>query len=288
VADIEQFTSDLSAIAEMLRQCRLNEDKQVKARKEAIKSEELNRASNEWNAVIVGYNEKLWQAGKMQMPAVHVDFQGAIKGLKTVASLRSKLNDEIARGKIEASATFEKITSNLDLLKMHAGEYIFLFSDIQTLCVEDADYIQAIATQRVNDHKAQEDARIQAEAKRIADEQIERDRFNAEQKAKHEAAEQARTQAEAQRTQEAPAQAPTVQAEIAARTISQRPAVTTEQCPSHELSDYHRGHIDGKKEGITAGLELAIAIFKKHGDKAFVKAVEDFIEVGAQEAMKAA
>lgn len=176
VADIDKFVKDLGAISEMLRQCRLNEDKQVKARKEAIKNEELTRASNEWNAVIVGYNEQLYKLAKVQMPHISVDLQGAIKGLKTVASLRSKLNDEIARGKIVASNTFEQIKNNLQLLNMIAGEYMELFADLQTICLKEADYIKAIAKQRVDEHKAAEQERIQAEAQRIANEQIEKDR----------------------------------------------------------------------------------------------------------------
>lgn len=199
VSDIDKFVKDLGTISEMLRQCRLNEDKQVKARKEAIKLEELNRASIEWGTVIINYDEKLWKIGKVKMPTVTIDLHGAIKGLKTVGSLRSRLNDEIARGKIEAAAIYEKIVFNIDLLSMHAGEYGFLFSDIQNLVLKDSDYVTAIAQQRVSEHKAAEHDRIQAEAQRIANEQIERDRQaeQARRQAKHEAAERAKAQAAA-------------------------------------------------------------------------------------------
>ena len=287
VSDIDKFVKDLGAIAEMLRQCRLNEDKQVKARKEAIKLEEITRASNEWNAVIVGYNEKLWKSAKVQMPIVHVDFQGAIKGLKTVASLRSKLNDEIARGKIEAAKIYENIITNLQLLNMIAGEYMELFADLQMICVKDADYIKAIAKQRVDEHKAAEQKRIHEEAQRIANEQIEKDRQAESARAQAAALEAVKpleakvaplreekaTLLEAPQSEEVPAE------------YEQYATQAAEHCPSHEpqLSDYHRGHIDGKQEGIIAGLDLAIAIFMKHGEKGFVKAVEDFIEVGSQQ-----
>lgn len=132
------------------------------------------------------------------MPAVFVDFQGAIKGLKTVASLRSKLNDEIARGKIEAAKAYEKLSSNAELITHGIAEgYLFLFQDLQSLCAYEKEPLIAIVKQRISEYEAKEQARIQAEAQRIANEQIERDRFNAAQKAKHEAAELAKAQAEA-------------------------------------------------------------------------------------------
>ena len=219
VSDIDKFVKDLGAISEMLRQCRLNEDKQVKARKEAIKHEEVARANNEFNAHTVGMNERLYVMAKVQMPTItSFDPLGAIKSLKTVASLRSKLNDEIARAKIQADAIYEKIVFNIDLLKMHAGEYGFLFSDIQNLVLKDSDYVTAIAQQRVTEHKAAEHARIQAEAQRIANEQIERDRFNAEKIAMREQAEaQAKTTLEAQlkAAQEAINKSPVFAPEIA-------------------------------------------------------------------------
>lgn len=164
VADIDKFTKDLGAISEMLRQCRLNEEKQVKARKEAIKHEEITRASNEWNAVIVGYNEKLWTLAKVQMPAVYVDLQGAIKGLKTVSSLRSKLNDELARGKIEAGAVFEKICLGVSLIQQFAGDKLFLFSDLQNIVDKDSEYISAVVGKRIADYEAAEQARMKQQA----------------------------------------------------------------------------------------------------------------------------
>lgn len=291
VADIDKFVKDLGAISEMLRQCRLNEDKQVKARKEAIKHEELTRASNEWNSVIVGYNEQLWNAGKVQMPAVYIDLQGAIKGLKTVASLRSKLNDEIARGKIEAAKVFDNITTNIQLLRMIAGEYMELFADLQAICVKDADYIKAIAKQRVDEHKAAEQARIQAEAQRIANEQIERDR-QAEAARQQQAAQPAIETIAISESEEVPAE----YEQYAAQSESADPYpanpmyVATKEMQEEfeesfvDLSDYQKGFNAGR----IAGLDLALAIFIKHGSAGFAKAVEDFIEVGAPEVSKAA
>lgn len=306
VADIDKFVKDLGAISEMLRQCRLNEDKQVKARKETIKHEEVARAHNEFNAHTVGMNEKLYAMARVQMPMItSFDPLGVIKGLKTVSSLRSKLNDEIARAKIQADAIYEKIVFNIDLLKMHAGEYGFLFSDIQQLVLKDSDYVTAIAQQRVSEHKTAEQARIQAEAQRIANEQIARDKFNAEQIEKNKQAEahreQARILAEQQAAERAIAQAQAVvaiQPLEAAMNAEALPADYEQyaaQTPEFEeafnnvftRSDYQSGFAAGKLEGVKAGLELALKIFEKNGGNNFESSVRNFLDVGVPENLAA-
>jgi predicted phage-related endonuclease len=204
VADIDKFVKDLGAISEMLRQCRLNEDKQVKARKEAIKNDAIRDAQESFATHIDFICKGLSQYG-VTMPVIHVDFAGAIKGLKTISSVAGKLNDVIAQGKIEAQAMENKIRSNLELLDHIAEGYSHLFYDKQNLVVNTSEYIAAVAKQRIAEYEAKEQARIQAEAQRIASEQIERDRFNQEQIAKRE-------QAEAQAAERAKAQAAALEA----------------------------------------------------------------------------
>lgn len=303
VADIDKFVKDLGAISEMLRQCRLNEDKQVKARKEAIKHEEVTRAHNEFNAHTVGMNERLYKMAKVQMPLIaSFDPLGTIKGLKTVASLRSKLNDEIARAKIQADAIYEKIVFNIDTIKMHAGDYGFLFSDMQNLVLKDSEYVTAIAQQRVSEHKAAEQARIQAEAQRLANEQLERDRFNKEQMEKREQAEA--QAAERAKTQDAlNSSAATILHTIPVHVGDEVVQVVTHahedipadyeqyaaQAPAFEESFNQVFAAEIKpaaetkndfQKGVISGLELALKIFAKHGANGFTKAVQDFIEVG--------
>jgi predicted phage-related endonuclease len=180
VADIDQFTRDLSAISEMLRQCRLNEDKQVKARKEQIRLEIINDVKAKFQAHVDAINTAIAQANvsfpSIRLPAVNVDFLSAIKGKKTVKSLIESANDELARGKIEANRIAGIIDVNLEMLNMVAVGYDGLFADIQQLVVMDREALNAIAQQRINTHKENEQKKIQAAAQLIADQQIERDR----------------------------------------------------------------------------------------------------------------
>lgn len=293
VADIDKFVKDLGAISEMLRQCRLNEDKQVKDRKEKIRIEIVNEAMTQWNAHLNLINEKL---DSVKLPAISIDLVQAIKGKKTVASLRSAANDELARAKIEANALAEKITYNIQLLRMIAGEYMELFADLQTICVKDADYIKAIAKQRVDEHKAAEQARIQAEAQRIANEQIEKDR-QAELAKAQAAAVQAIQPLEAEvkpvREQQLdlvdsiPAEYEQYASQTKSFDESFNSVFNDEPEPIVDLSEFQKGRALGEREGIIKGLDLALMIFIKHGAAGFAKAVEDFIEVGAPETEQA-
>lgn len=268
VADIDMFSKELGAIGEMLRQCRLNEDKQVKARKEAIKAEELSLALGEWNHCVAEINSGLFALGKVRLPTIHADFQGAIKGLKTVASLRSKLNDELARAKIEAEQLRKHIVNNVELIEALAPDHKFLFSDIQQLVERESEYVATIVKGRLADHKQAEQERIQAEAKRIADAQVAKDRaeqeakeqeaakFNESQIAKFAEAQAAAVEAVAplQSTLAAETQAVMIKAAMTAPVVMPEQPEYTE--PMVDMSDYQRG--------IVAGLELAKNILIKN------------------------
>lgn len=302
VADIDKFVKDLGAISEMLRQCRLNEDKQVKDRKEKIRLEIITESMGLWNTHLNLINETL---KPIKLPAVSIDFVQAIKGKKTVASLRSAANDELARAKIEADRVFTIVSANLEMLREIAGDYRFLFADTQSICAYEKESLRAIAIQRINEHKANvaEAARIENERlaklkadedERIANEQIEKDRQ----------AELAKAQAaavEAVKPLEVEVKPVREQQLDLAESIPADYEQYAAQAPQFEqsfnqvfnddnvepmvdLSDYQKGFNAGR----IAGLDLALAIFIKHGSSGFAKAVEDFIEVGAPEAQSKA
>jgi putative phage-type endonuclease len=180
VVDIDKFSRDLEAIASMLRECRLNEDKQVKQRKDQIRFEIIDSAKAALVAHVKTANEAIAALGhgfrQITMPLIAADFAGAIKGKKTIKSLQESANDELARAKIEANRVLSIIDANLAMLKVAAKDYSFLFSDIQSLIAKDAEDLKAIAINRIAEHKNQEQAKIDAEAARVANEAVEAER----------------------------------------------------------------------------------------------------------------
>ena len=112
-------------------------DKLVKARKVAIRDEIVIGAAKALQTHIDKINESF--GGKVRMPHVTADFAGAIKGKKTITSLRDSADTELARAKIEASQIGDGIRANLESLRTLAKDHAFLFNDAQQLVLKDND-----------------------------------------------------------------------------------------------------------------------------------------------------
>jgi len=166
----------------LTRDNRLAAEKLLAARKDTIRADAVLDGRNAMQDHIAALNLRI---GKPWMPAVAYDFAGAIKGLRTMDSMRNAISTELARAKIEANTVADRITINLKTLQGHA-DHEFLFADTALLVLKAPDDLAAVVQNRINTHQAKESARIEAERARIA----------AEERAKAEAAAQATAQAE--------------------------------------------------------------------------------------------
>lgn len=200
IHDVDAFCRGLAEIGEHMRQARLAGEKQVKARKDEIKASMRNNALAAFKEHCAQLNQRL---GSVTLPDIHEGFAGAMKGKRTLATLQDAVDTELARLKIEANEWAEKILTNLDTLREIATGYEALFRDRQELALKDAETVRLIAKQRVDEYKAEEERKLEAERERIRleeeakakaeverQQQEERDRLAAEQRAKDE---QART-----------------------------------------------------------------------------------------------
>lgn len=151
-------------------------EKLVKAEKERRKGEIVAGGVAEFTKYVAGLNERL---GKLYMPIVPVDFGGAVRGLKSMTSMKNAVATELARAKIAASEIADKIERNLKWLRENAQDYTGLFADTATLVLKPHDDFVAQAQLRISTEKARQQAeheRIAAEAaanerQRLADEQ---------------------------------------------------------------------------------------------------------------------
>lgn len=147
---------------------RLELDKLVKARKEQVRTDIYNEGVNALRDHIAHLNDRL---GKPYMPSFHADFAGAMRGKKTVASLRDAVSTTLAAAKIETNSIADKIEINLKALREQAKDYAFLFADTAQLVQKAADDCQAVITARISEHKQAEEKRLAAERERIAEEE---------------------------------------------------------------------------------------------------------------------
>lgn len=181
-ADIELAIRTIDDVKAELRAKRLEIDKLVKAREQAIKIEIKFGGESDWNK----HKSELQASIKgVQLIVSEPDLAGAMKNKRTIDSLRNAVNTEVANAKIAASQVARDIKEKLAFMQDNASEYRFLFNDLQTIIYKPMDDLQLVVTTRIEQHKKSEAERLEQERQRIA----------AEEKAKLEAAEKAKQEA---------------------------------------------------------------------------------------------
>lgn len=163
---IDELFSSLDRISAHARETRLKVDKLVKAQELLVKTSIKQKAELALAEHIAGINRTL---GQVALPNVHVDFAGAMKNKRTIASLQDAVDTELARAKIDASQVADSIRLNLNSLAELAVDHAFLFSDVQQLVTKANDDLVTLIKFRISEHQKAE--REKADAKRIAKEQ---------------------------------------------------------------------------------------------------------------------
>lgn len=200
-ASIDDLFRTIDAIKEEARQKRLTLDKLVKAEKENRKSEIVAQArkayGDHWSALCR-------RVGGEWIPAVGVSyFADAIKGLKSLDSMRDKVSTALANAKIEANAIADRIDANRKLV-----EDMSLMPDFGAICTKATEDFAALYGMRKQQRAEAEAKRLEAEREKIRREEEARARAEAEKIAQAErdrilAEEQARLRAEAEERQKA-------------------------------------------------------------------------------------
>ncbi len=162
VDTMRRLVADYKALS---RTTRLQKEKLVAARKEAIKGEIVAGGVAAFAQYVRELNASM---PANYMPQVPADFGGCIKGLKSVDSLRNAVDSELARAKIAASEIANRIRTNIG--QIDAANAPMLFADISTLVLKAPDDLAAVIAQRV----AAEAQRKEAERERIRAEEAAR------------------------------------------------------------------------------------------------------------------
>ena len=196
---ISQLFQTIDAVRDEARAVRLTLDKLVKAEKENRKAEIVAQAVTALNAHVHALNQRTAPASiptAMYAPSLIGE---AIKGLKSLDSMRDKIGAALANAKIEANAIADRIDANRKTV-----EDMSLMPDFAAVCTKAPDDFAALYALR-------KQQRAEAEAKRL---EAERERIRREEEAKAKAAEaeRARLRAEAETREQA------IQADAAKRT----------------------------------------------------------------------
>jgi putative phage-type endonuclease len=189
--DIDAVIRTLDEVNEEARQVRLRLEKLVKSRKQEIRDKIVLDANEAFRKHLAELEAGF--GGNIRMPAVAIDVANAIKGKKTITSLRDAADTELARAKVEASTIATGITHNLTTLRDQAAGFEFLFHDAQQLVLKASEDLQAVISNRINEHKQAEQLRQDQERERIRQEELKKieDQKLAEQQAAAQPAEPA-------------------------------------------------------------------------------------------------
>jgi len=157
-ADIDKLFRVIDELKEKMRSKRLTLDKLVTSEKQARRNEIVDAAQIELAEYVSGINTKL---DVVYLPSNNADFHAAAKGKKTITSIQSSVNDELARVKIEVIKTTTLIDTNLVFIRKEAEEYKFLFRDLQQIILSEVEAFASIVKTRISDHKISEEERLE-------------------------------------------------------------------------------------------------------------------------------
>jgi putative phage-type endonuclease len=153
MSSIDELMRTGNHVRDQLRTKRLALSKQIETRKTQIKESAVAERRQKYADHVEALNNAL---GDVSIVVPAPDFVGAIKGLKTIASLYDKLDTALANGKISADAAAKDLRAKLDWYEPLKAEYGFLFRDLQALIQKPVEDFELAVTTRVEQHKQAE------------------------------------------------------------------------------------------------------------------------------------
>jgi putative phage-type endonuclease len=192
-ADIAAVFQTMDEVSAETRRIRLELDKLVKTEKESRRAAIVAEAVKDVREHYEGINASLGQHAIAIPAGIQATIGEAIKGKKTLSSIRDAANTAGATAKIDASQRADRIRANVAVLSEYT-DYAHLFADRVQLCAtkELAD-LKNLALARINEHREAEERRREADRDRIRQEEADKLRWEQEEaaaKAERERAEQ--------------------------------------------------------------------------------------------------
>ncbi|HNB07079.1 MAG TPA: YqaJ viral recombinase family protein, partial [Thauera aminoaromatica] len=155
-SSIDALFKALDDIGTEARTVRLDLDKLVARRKSEVKEEAVAAARRALEQHVAAINAEI---APMRLPPVPADFGGAIKGLRSVASMDDKLQSLLASAKVACDALARGIRANVAAFKEQAAGYEFLFVDLGQIVHKAPEDFAATLQARIAAHKEAEAAR---------------------------------------------------------------------------------------------------------------------------------
>lgn len=195
MVSVNEVNSTLENYKAAFNKVGLRLEKAVKDQKEMLKANAIMKARAEYADFVTKLNENC--AVLLHRNLTAPDFAAAIKGVKTIDSMQSRINDALAGGKVEATTFANEVKAKIEFISASIAGYEHLIN-VPELATANLDYIKLYIRQ-VKDaedkRKAEHEAAIKAKAEAEARAKLEAE---ADAKAKLEAEANAKVKAEIQ------------------------------------------------------------------------------------------
>lgn len=159
-ADIEAVFRTIDDVSAETRRIRLDLERLVKAKKEEIRTKIVTDAMRAYEAHVA---DSKADAGAWT-PLPPPDFALAIKGKRTLSSMRDAIDAVLAQGKIAANESARKIRAALVVLDEASAGHEHLFRDRTDFISKPAEDIRTIVAARISEHERAQDAKSEADA----------------------------------------------------------------------------------------------------------------------------
>ena len=171
-ASVDDMRRAVAKYIEQARSVRIKLEKIVKNRKEQLKAEIVTDGKIKWRDHLLQIEEEIKPINLTAFPSP--DFVGAIKGLKTIISLRDAIDTTLANAKIAIDSEAREIRKKLNWLSENSSGYELLFPDIQQIIWKPFEDFTLLSKSRIEQHKKDEEARLEEERKKIRIEEQEK------------------------------------------------------------------------------------------------------------------
>lgn len=164
VASIDEVIRALDDADAQLSKVRIHLEKEIKAKKEAIKAGILAKVQQDFRTHVDTLEVEI---APLRLAFQARDFAGAMKNKRTLESLQNAVNTELAAAKITVDALAAGIRARLNWYKVEAAGYEALFADLQTIIQKGDDDFKLLVSSRIEAQKKSEAEKLEAERARI-------------------------------------------------------------------------------------------------------------------------
>ncbi|PWC10507.1 YqaJ viral recombinase family protein [Brenneria corticis] len=171
IQSVDEAKRRKDMLAKLVRDNRLMAEKLLASEKERRRAEKVSAARQAFAAHVADLQREI---SGLRLDVLIPDFAGAIKGLKTLASIQDKIDTALANGKIAADQQAADLRTKLAWIDANAADYRALLADLQQLAAKPFDDFKLAITARIDAHKKAEEARLEAERERIRREEVAR------------------------------------------------------------------------------------------------------------------